>query len=186
MRKRDRRPERGKEILSKCSRVNLNIKSTFRYVVSPPILARCRSYGKELTYSARHIFLFTSAQQYGAIIKMAPWYRLRRVRDPFMLARLEKKKAKADRNQLLCRAYLTLFTVAMEQHVVTTMTPYITSSFSSHSLIPITSQMAFVILGIVSLAVSRLIDLWGLAQGFGLMIVATILGTYEGHPPGLW
>ncbi|KAJ6447316.1 putative nucleosome binding protein [Purpureocillium lavendulum] len=56
------------------------------------------------------------------------------------------------------------------------MTPYITSGFSSHSLIPITSQMAFIILGLVSLAVSRLIDLWGLAEGFGLTVVVTIFG----------
>ncbi|KAJ4149012.1 hypothetical protein NW754_000448 [Fusarium falciforme] len=64
----------------------------------------------------------------------------------------------------------------MQQHVVMAMTPYITSGFSSHSLIPVISQMAFIILGIVSLAVSRLVDLWGLAQGFGLMVLATILG----------
>ncbi|KAI8679197.1 hypothetical protein NCS57_00196900 [Fusarium keratoplasticum] len=73
-------------------------------------------------------------------------------------------------------AYLTLFVVAMQQHVIMAMTPYITSGFSSHSLIPVISQMAFIILGIVSLAVSRLVDLWGLAQGFGLMVLATILG----------
>ncbi|KAM6534261.1 hypothetical protein FALCPG4_007193 [Fusarium falciforme] len=73
-------------------------------------------------------------------------------------------------------AYMTLFVVAMQQHVVMAMTPYITSGFSSHSLIPVISQMAFIILGIVSLAVSRLVDLWGLAQGFGLMVLATILG----------
>jgi len=36
--------------------------------------------------------------------------------------------------------------------------------------------MAFIILGLVSLALSRLIDLWGMAEGFGLTVVVTVLG----------
>ena len=63
--------------------------------------------------------------------------------------------------------------------MIVAMTPYITSGFSHHSLIPIISQIAFIILGIVSLAMSRLIDVWGLSQGLGLMVLFGFLG--ENH-----
>ena len=54
--------------------------------------------------------------------------------------------------------------------------PYVYSSFSAHSLIPTTSIVSSVVAAVIRLPLSRILDLWGRAEGFAVVIFIYTIG----------
>lgn len=65
---------------------------------------------------------------------------------------------------------------AFASGITNTLTPYVTSSFSSHSLTALTTVIASLIAGLVKLPYAKLLDIWGRPQGFALMVASATLG----------
>ncbi|AEO59759.1 hypothetical protein MYCTH_2308280 [Thermothelomyces thermophilus ATCC 42464] len=68
------------------------------------------------------------------------------------------------------------FVDAMQQGMSTTLTPYVTSSFSSHSLTAATSIFSSLIGGLFKLPLAKILDVWGRPQGFVTMMVCLTIG----------
>jgi MFS family permease len=66
--------------------------------------------------------------------------------------------------------------LAFASGVTSTLTPYVTSSFSAHSLTALTSVISSLIAGLIKLPYAKLIDIWGRPQGFALMVCSMTLG----------
>ncbi|KAL1971968.1 hypothetical protein VTN31DRAFT_2056 [Thermomyces dupontii] len=83
------------------------------------------------------------------------------------------------RNQLIA-AYVLIwfiqFLSTFSWGVVNTLTPYVTSSFQEHSLTATTAIVAGLVGGLVKLPYAKLLDVWGRAQGFALMIGLLTIG----------
>ncbi|KPM39869.1 hypothetical protein AK830_g6705 [Neonectria ditissima] len=73
-------------------------------------------------------------------------------------------------------AYLILLLNSLQMTVVSSLAPYVTSAFSSHSLLPVTSLISSVVTGVIQLPLSRIIDRYGRPQGLIAMIVLDVLG----------
>ncbi|KAM3074962.1 hypothetical protein ACMFMF_005648 [Clarireedia jacksonii] len=72
--------------------------------------------------------------------------------------------------------WIVQFMLAFASGVTGTLTPYVTSSFSAHSLTALTSVISSLIAGLIKLSYAKLIDIWGRPQGFALMICSMTLG----------
>ena len=66
--------------------------------------------------------------------------------------------------------------------IVSSLAPYVTSDFGSHSLLPITSIVSGVVTGVLQLPLSRIIDHYGRPQGLIFMIFLDVLGTVPTSP----
>ncbi|KAH6615874.1 major facilitator superfamily domain-containing protein [Chaetomium sp. MPI-SDFR-AT-0129] len=77
-------------------------------------------------------------------------------------------------------AYITIwfiyFVDAMQQGMSTTLTPYVTSTFKSHSLTAATSIFSNLIGGLFKLPLAKVLDIWGRPQGFTAMMVCLTIG----------
>jgi MFS family permease len=65
---------------------------------------------------------------------------------------------------------------AYSSGIVNTLTPYVTSSFESHSLTALVPVISTLIAGLFKLPYAKLIDVWGRPQGFALMVASMALG----------
>ncbi|CAH0015797.1 unnamed protein product [Clonostachys rhizophaga] len=72
--------------------------------------------------------------------------------------------------------YLVSFVDALLQSVQGALTPYVTSSFSQHSLLATTSIVANIVGGVCQLTIAKIIDIWGRVEGFTIMIFLVVLG----------
>ncbi|TQV92743.1 hypothetical protein V2A60_009209 [Cordyceps javanica] len=72
--------------------------------------------------------------------------------------------------------YLVSFVDTLLQSVQGALTPYVTSNFKAHSLLGVTDILAFILGGVCNLAIAKVIDIWGRAEGFTVMIVFIIVG----------
>ncbi|KAJ6789632.1 hypothetical protein PWT90_08487 [Aphanocladium album] len=72
--------------------------------------------------------------------------------------------------------YLVSFVDTLLQSVQGALTPYVTSSFQAHSLLAVTEILAFILGGVCTLAIAKVIDIWGRAEGFAVMILMIIVG----------
>lgn len=64
----------------------------------------------------------------------------------------------------------------MQQGMSTTLTPFVTSSFKSHSLTAATSIFANLIGGLFKLPLAKILDIWGRPQGFFSMMICLTIG----------
>lgn len=64
----------------------------------------------------------------------------------------------------------------MQQGLLSTLGPYVTSSFWMHSLTATTSIMSSLIGGIFKLPLAKILDIWGRPQGFAIMVGVMVLG----------
>ncbi|KAL2145708.1 hypothetical protein VTI28DRAFT_6403 [Corynascus sepedonium] len=69
-----------------------------------------------------------------------------------------------------------LFTDALQQTMSTTLTPYVMSSFASHSLTAATTIFSNLIGGLFKLPLAKILDIWGRPQGFVVMMVCLTIG----------
>ncbi|KAF5023678.1 hypothetical protein F66182_4244 [Fusarium sp. NRRL 66182] len=72
--------------------------------------------------------------------------------------------------------YLVNFVDTLLQAVHAGLVPYVTSSFSQHGLLAITSVFGSIIAGVSKLAIAKIIDIRGRNEGFLLMIAIIIIG----------
>jgi len=68
------------------------------------------------------------------------------------------------------------FIIALQSQVFFALTPYVYSAFDLHPLVSISSVMASIIGGVLRLPVGKMIDIWGRAEGFCVMLACTMLG----------
>lgn len=62
------------------------------------------------------------------------------------------------------------------QAVQSELVPYVTSAFNSHGLLSTTSIVSTIVGGVSKLTIAKVIDIWGRAQGFAIMLLLIILG----------
>ena len=74
------------------------------------------------------------------------------------------------------RIWLVVFMEAFSSGVTSTLTPYVYSAFELHSLTALTSVISTLIAGLFKFPYAKIIDIWGRAQGFVVMIAFLTLG----------
>lgn len=74
------------------------------------------------------------------------------------------------------RLWFITFAGDMESTVVAGITPYATSGFDAHSLLPVVTLVAAAIGSAVYIPMAKAIDLWGRAEGILLMLTMCIVG----------
>jgi len=72
--------------------------------------------------------------------------------------------------------YLVSFVDMLIVGVQTNLNPYVTSAFSQHGLLATTSIVASILGGSSSLAMAKLIDIWGRTEGFMAMLLLVTIG----------
>jgi len=75
------------------------------------------------------------------------------------------------------------FILSLQSQTFYSLTPYVYSSFSLHELISVSSVMATIIGGVLRLPVSKMIDIWGRAEGFMVMTGVIVLGEMRTTAP---
>ncbi|EAQ83500.1 hypothetical protein CHGG_09904 [Chaetomium globosum CBS 148.51] len=77
-------------------------------------------------------------------------------------------------------AYVTIWCIyfvdTMQQGMSSTLTPYVTSEFKSHSLTAATSVFSSLIGGLFKLPLAKILDIWGRPQGFVAMMISLTIG----------
>ena len=64
----------------------------------------------------------------------------------------------------------------MQQGLTGNLTPYVTSSFSLHSLTATTSIMSNLIGGLSKLPLAKVLDIWGRPQGYAICLLLLTVG----------
>ncbi|KEY69578.1 hypothetical protein S7711_06207 [Stachybotrys chartarum IBT 7711] len=72
--------------------------------------------------------------------------------------------------------WLIYVIIALQEVVVRAMTPFVTSSFSSHSLTATMTVVSSIIGGLAKLPLAKILDTWGRPQGLTLMLLFWVLG----------
>lgn len=62
------------------------------------------------------------------------------------------------------------------QAVQSELVPYVTSSFNYHGLLATTSVVSTIVGGVSKLSIAKVIDIWGRAQGFAVMVCLIVIG----------
>ncbi|KAM7192397.1 siderophore iron transporter mirB [Naviculisporaceae sp. PSN 640] len=77
-------------------------------------------------------------------------------------------------------AYITIWIIyfvdAMQASMAGLLTPFVTSSFNTHSLTATTGIMAGLIGGLIKLPLAKVLDIWGRPHGFASMVFCLTLG----------
>ncbi|CAI7641460.1 unnamed protein product [Penicillium glandicola] len=68
------------------------------------------------------------------------------------------------------------FVNAFQSTVTVTLNPYVTSSFKAHSLSGVPTALGDVFAAATYLPVAKIMDVWGRAEGFLLMVICTTIG----------
>ncbi|KAJ5373511.1 Major facilitator superfamily domain general substrate transporter [Penicillium concentricum] len=68
------------------------------------------------------------------------------------------------------------FVNAFQSTVTVTLNPYVTSSFKAHSLSAVPTALGDVFAAATYLPVAKIMDVWGRAEGFLLMVICTTIG----------
>ncbi|KAF8534948.1 major facilitator superfamily domain-containing protein [Trichophaea hybrida] len=72
--------------------------------------------------------------------------------------------------------FLIFFINSLQQQVTGNLYPYVTSSFYMHSLVSTIAIVSNIVGGVLKLPIAKLLDLWGRAEGFTLMLASTVVG----------
>ncbi|KAH8736144.1 major facilitator superfamily domain-containing protein [Ilyonectria robusta] len=72
--------------------------------------------------------------------------------------------------------WLLYFVNAMQSSILSNLTPYVTSSFESHSLLTVISVVADAMSAAMYIPISKILDVWGRAEGFLIMTIFATLG----------
>lgn len=72
--------------------------------------------------------------------------------------------------------WLLYFVNAMQSSILSNLTPYVTSSFESHSLLTVISVVADAMSAAMYIPISKILDVWGRAEGFLIMTILANLG----------
>ena len=72
--------------------------------------------------------------------------------------------------------FLLYFVNAMQASILYNLTPFVTSAFETHSLLTVIGIVSNAMTAAVYIPLAKMLDLWGRAEGFALMIVFATLG----------
>lgn len=72
--------------------------------------------------------------------------------------------------------FLIFFTNSLQQQIQSNLVGYVTSDFQRHSLVATTNVVSTLLAGIMKLPISKLIDLFGRAEGFMVCLVSAVIG----------
>ena len=72
--------------------------------------------------------------------------------------------------------WIIYFMDAWQQTTTGSLTAYVTSSFSLHSLTATTSVMSSILGGILKLPLAKVLDIWGRPQGFLVTVILLEIG----------
>lgn len=72
--------------------------------------------------------------------------------------------------------WLLYFCRAMIGSMSETLTPFVTSKFESHSLMPVISVMTSILSAATYMPIAKILNLWDRSFGFSAMVVLTTLG----------
>ncbi|KAI0104251.1 siderochrome-iron transporter MirB [Nemania sp. FL0031] len=72
--------------------------------------------------------------------------------------------------------YLVTFVDALLSVVQASLIPYVTSTFNEHGLLATTSIVATIVGGVIALPIAKVIDIWGRAEGFVVMVALAVVG----------
>ncbi len=72
--------------------------------------------------------------------------------------------------------WLLYCTNAFQNAILGSLVPFVTSDVETHSLLPIINIVSNAITAAVYIPLAKLLDLWGRAEGFALMIFFATLG----------
>ncbi|KAI5820894.1 siderophore iron transporter-like protein [Pyronema omphalodes] len=72
--------------------------------------------------------------------------------------------------------FIIFFFNSLQQQVTGNLYPYVTSSFFMHSLVSTIAIVSNIVGGVLKLPIAKLLDLWGRAEGFCLMLACTVIG----------
>lgn len=65
---------------------------------------------------------------------------------------------------------------SLQEVVVRALTPFVTSSFGTHSLTATMTVVSSIVGGLAKLPLAKILDTWGRPQGLTLMLVFWVLG----------
>ncbi|KAI9753681.1 MAG: hypothetical protein M4579_005033, partial [Chaenotheca gracillima] len=71
---------------------------------------------------------------------------------------------------------LVFYVNSLQQQISGNLTAYVTSAFSQHALLATTSVMSSIIGAVAKLPIAKIIDIWGRAEGYMLMVALCTLG----------
>lgn len=74
------------------------------------------------------------------------------------------------------RIWIIYFAISLEEVVLRSLNPYVTSSFSLHSLTAATTIMSSIIGGLAKIPTAKILDTWGRPQGMALMTFIWVVG----------
>jgi len=74
------------------------------------------------------------------------------------------------------RIWIIYFVASLEEVVLRSLNPFVTSSFSAHSLTAATYIIANIFGGLTKLPLAKIMDMWGRPQGMTIMLVVWVLG----------
>jgi len=72
--------------------------------------------------------------------------------------------------------WLLFLTNGFRLSILYSLLPYVTSDFQSHSLLTVIEIVASAMVSAVYIPMAKLLDVWGRAEGFALMVVFTTIG----------
>lgn len=73
---------------------------------------------------------------------------------------------------------MIFFLNSLQQQVTGNLTAYVTSAFFMHSLVSTIAIVSNIVGGALKLPIAKLLDMWGRAEGFTLMLLFTIIGEF--------
>ncbi len=79
-------------------------------------------------------------------------------------------------NSVLHSIWLLYFVNAFQSSILSNLLPFATSDFESHSLLNVIYVVASAMSAAVYIPLSKILDVWGRAEGFLLMTVSATLG----------
>jgi predicted MFS family arabinose efflux permease len=71
---------------------------------------------------------------------------------------------------------LIYFVASMQEVVLRSLNPYVTSSFSLHSLTAATNIISSIVGGLAKIPTAKILDTWGRPQGLALMTLIWTVG----------
>jgi fucose permease len=72
--------------------------------------------------------------------------------------------------------FLVYFVNSMQQQTTGQFLPYVTSAFSSHSLIPVIGIVSNIVTGVMKPPLAKILDVFGRFEGLTISLVCQLLG----------
>jgi hypothetical protein len=77
---------------------------------------------------------------------------------------------------MLHSIWVLFLTNGMRLSILSNLAPFVTSSFQSHSLLAVINIVAYSMAAATYIPMAKVLDVWGRAEGFALMVAMATLG----------